>query len=151
MLLGGSGTGADPLGVIGRADESSGATLTTAVAAAVSEIGEAGGHATHLALSPTAAATEAAREGSDGHPVYLQGMTALQGLTVVPVPGLASPLVYDATRIYAVVARDFRVERSTEYAPAFKGDKVALKVSGRFGAGLPAPARTIRRLAVGAA
>lgn len=50
-----------------------------------------------------------------------------------------------------VVARDFRVERSTEYAPAFKGDKVALKVTGRFGAGLPVPDKTIRRLTVGTA
>lgn len=73
-------------------------------------------------------------------------MSALQGLTVIPVPGLTSPLVYDASRIYAVTARDFRVERSTEYAPAFKGDKVALKVTGRFGAGLPVPLKTVRRL-----
>lgn len=74
------------------------------------------------------------------------GMGAFQGLTVVPVPGLPSPLVYDTARIYAVVARDFRVERSTDYAPAFKGDKVALKITGRFGAGLPVPSKSIRRL-----
>ena len=73
-------------------------------------------------------------------------MRALQGLDVVPVPGLLSPLVFDASRIYAVVARDFRVERSTEYAPAFKGDKVALKITGRFGAGLPVPTKAIRSL-----
>lgn len=148
-LLGGTGAGANPLGVSGRADEATGSTLTAAIAAAVSEIGEAGGRATHVALSPTEAATEAAREGSDGHPVYPEGMSALQGLTVVPVPGLTSPLVYDAGRIYAVTARDFRVERSTDYAPAFKGDKVALKITGRFGAGLPVPSKTIRRLTIG--
>lgn len=28
-------------------------------------------------------------------------MRALQGLAVVPVPGLTAPLVYDAGRIYA--------------------------------------------------
>ena len=65
-LLGGSGIGANPRGVTGRAEEITGETLTAAVAAAVADIGEAGGQATHVALSPTAAATEAAREGSDG-------------------------------------------------------------------------------------
>jgi len=118
-LLGGTGAGANPLGVTGRADEAVEATLTAAVAAAVSDIGESGWRATHVALSPTTA-TEAAREGSDGHPVYPQGISALLGLTAVPVPGLASPRVYDAGRIYAVVARDFRVERSTEYESAFR-------------------------------
>lgn len=71
-------------------------------------------------------------------------MSALHGLTVVPGPSLTDPLVYDAGRIYAVVARAFRVERSTEYAPAFKGDKVALKFTGRFGGGLTVPGKTIR-------
>ena len=113
----------------------------------MSDIGESGWRATHVALSPTTA-TEAAREGSDGHPVYPQGISALLGLTAVPVPGLASPRVYDAGRIYAVVARDFRVERSTEYESAFKGDKVALKIAGRFGAGLPVASKAIRRLTV---
>ncbi len=147
-LLIGTGAGANPLGVVGRASEVTAASLVGAVAAAVAEIGEDGGRPTHLALSPTAAATEAAREGNDGHPVHPTGMAEMQGLTVVPVPGLTDPLVYDAARLYSVVARDFRVERSTDYAPAFKGDKVALKITGRFGVGLPVAAKTIRKLTI---
>ena len=73
--------------------------------------------------------------------MYPQGISTLQGLTVVPVPGSLAPRVFDAGRICAVVARDFRVERSTEYASAFKGDKVELKITGRFGAGLPGASR----------
>jgi hypothetical protein len=77
-------------------------------------------------------------------------MAQMQGLTVVTVPGLTAPLIYDAARVYAVVARDFRIVRSTDYAPAFKADKVALKITGRFGAGVPSSAKCIRRLNVAA-
>lgn len=81
-----------------------GASLTAAVAAAIADIGEDGGTPTHLALNPTDAATEVTREATDGQPVRPDGMEQLQGLQIVRVPGLAEPLVYDATRIYAVVA-----------------------------------------------
>ncbi|MER7073231.1 phage major capsid protein [Terrabacter sp. NPDC000476] len=150
-LLYGDGTGANPLGVVARAIEATGATLVGAIAAAKGEIGDSGGQATHVALSPSTAAAEEGRAGSDGHPVYPNGLGNLGGLEVVRVPGLTEPLVYDASRVYLVKARDWRVEQSTDYAPAFKGDKVALKVSGRFGAGLPASVKTIRRLNVMAA
>jgi hypothetical protein len=108
------------------------------VAAAIADIGEDGGTPNHLALNPTDAATEVTREATDGQPVRPDGMEQLQGLQIVRVPGLAEPLAYDATRI-AVVARDFRVVPSSEYAPAFKADKLARKVTGRLGVGLPVP------------
>lgn len=107
------------------------------MAAAIADIGEDGGTPTHLALNPT----EVTREATDCRPVRPDRMEQLQGLQIVRVPGLAEPLVYDATRIYAVVARDFRVVPSSEYAPAFKADKLARKVTGRFGVGLPVPKR----------
>ena len=146
-LLNGSGTPPSPKGVLGRATVTDGPTLTGAVAAAVGEIGEAGGSASHVALSPTTYAAELAREGDQGA-IHPTGLGNLLGLTVVQVPGLTSSLVYDATTIYLAVGRDFRVDSSGDYAPAFVADKVALRVTGRFGVGVPSPAQSLRKLTV---
>jgi hypothetical protein len=95
-------------------------------------MGEAGGTPTHVAMSPTDAVAEATRTDGQGRPLYAGGVLPdLYGLSVVRVPGLEQPLVYDASTTYLVVARDFTVRSSLDYAPAFKADKTALRVTGR--------------------
>jgi hypothetical protein len=105
-----------PTGVVTVADESTGDSLWSAAAAAIGELGEAGGAANTVALGAAAAATEAARVGDDGHPVYPDGLATFQGLNVVRVPGLTTPLVYDAARVYLVEREDFSVEQSAHAA-----------------------------------
>jgi hypothetical protein len=67
----------------------------------------------------------------------------LFGLTVVCVTGMTRPVVYDSTAIYSVVARDFPVQISQDYAPAVRAAKTALRLTGRFGVGIP-HAREVR-------
>ena len=121
--------GNTPSGVLSRAAQVAGPTLTEAIGEALAEMGEAGG--THLALSPTDAVAEATRTDGKGRPLYAGGVLPdLYGLTVVRVPGPEQPLVYDASTTYLVVARDFAVRASGDYAPAFKADKTALRITG---------------------
>jgi len=135
--------------VIASAPASGGTDLVEAVADAIADIGEAGGQATHLVLSPRAALTEASRPANDGHPLYPQGLTNLLGVEVAQVPGRGTDaLVIDASRCFLVVARDFRVTASDQYAPAFKADKTALRVTGRFACAIPLPNAAIRKLAI---
>ncbi len=114
----------------------------------MAEIGEAGGTANIVAVSPTLYATTAAVVGSDGHPVYPAGIASLLGLTPVQVPGLTTPIVYDSAEVRLLVAREFEVIASTDYGPAFQHDSVALKVSGRFNVAIPTPTKAIRKLTI---
>ena len=99
-------------------------------------------------LSGRAAEVGGPAAADDGHPLYPTGLATIAGLTPVLVAGLVIPLVYDASNLYFVVARDFRAVLSREYAPAFKNDEVAIKVSGRFGVGCPGLDKTVRKLDV---
>jgi len=146
-LLNGTGDANNqPTGVIGAATETSDASLLQAAAAAVGEIGDAGGNPDTMALSFTQAATEAAREDTAGQLVYPNGLPAALGLNEVRVPGLATPLVYDSRRVFLVVRDDFSVEQSRH--AAWRTDGVSLRVKGRFAVALPTPGKAIRKLAV---
>jgi HK97 family phage major capsid protein len=147
-LINGDGQPPNPTGVLGVADAVTADALVPAAAAALAAIGEAGGQASHLALSPTAYATEAARTGNDGHPIWPGRLTDIFGLRLVPVPGLTLPLVYDAHRVRLLASRDLAVDYSTHYAPAFRTDSVALRISGRFNVAIPTPGKAIRQLTV---
>jgi hypothetical protein len=50
--------------------------------------------------------------------------------------------------VFLVVARDFTVRFSQDYAPAFKSDKTALRLTGRFGVGIPTLAKSVRKVAI---
>lgn len=148
-LINGDGTLNTPSGVLSRAAEVSGPTLTGAIGTAMAQMGEAGGTPTHVAMSPTDAVEEATRTDTAGRPLYEGGqLPDLFGLTVVRVPGLEQSLVYDAGSTYLVVARDFAVRASGDYAPAFKADKTALRVTGRFGVGIPTLGKSVRKVLV---
>lgn len=150
-LLLGDGTGNTPNGVLARAAEVTGPTLTEAIGEALAAMGEAGGTPTHLAMSPTDAVAEATRTDSQDRPLYAGGVLPdLYGLKVVRVPGLEQPLVYDASTVYLVIARDFAVRSSGDYSPAFKADKTALRVTGRFGVGIPTLGKSVRKVLVAA-
>ena len=64
------------------------------------------------------------------------------------VPGLTTPLVYDTAGLFLVVGRDFKADSSFDYAPAFKADGVALRVTGRFGVGVPCVDASMRKVTV---
>src|SRR4051812_22835604 len=78
------------------------------------------------------------------------GLTRNAGLDVVAVPAMAATeaLVYDWSGNFLLVAEDFRIVASRDYAPAFVRDSVALRVSGQFTVAVPVPAASIRKLAI---
>lgn len=71
------------------------------------------------------------------------------GLDVVAVPAMAASeaLVYDRTGCYLVVAEEFRVTPSRDYAPAYQRDSVALRTSGQLLLACPGTGRGQRRTA----
>lgn len=117
-LISGDGSGFTPTGVLSVAEQASGPDLISAVAAAVGAIGEAGGQASFLALSPTMAATESVAADSHGNIVFGQLLAAL-GVTPVLVPALPQPFVYDPAQMFLLTSRDWQVDTSTDYAPAY--------------------------------
>ena len=65
------------------------------------------------------------------------------------VPSLNDCLLYNASRAWLILRNDFEVAMSMDYA--FHLDSMAVRVRGRFAAGIPAIAKTIRKLTVSGA
>ncbi|GAA1593272.1 hypothetical protein GCM10009789_54130 [Kribbella sancticallisti] len=150
-LLHGNGVAPNPKGVFSVApDAAAGDDLWDAVTIAKGEIVAAGGTPTTLALDPVAVVQEEGRIDANGYPIYRDGLTRYNGLDVVAVPSLATgeALVYDRTEVFWVVAEDFTITPSREYAPAYERDSVALRTSGQFGVGVPNPTKAIRQVTV---
>jgi hypothetical protein len=84
-----------------------------------------------------------------GQLVFPLGMAAALGLTAVPVPALATPLVYDRARCYLVIRNDVAVEYSRDFH--FDRDATTMRIKGRFAAAIPAPGKSIRKLTISAA
>jgi hypothetical protein len=99
---------------------------------------------------PNSYVQEEGRIDANGYPVYRDGLTRYNGLDVVAVPSLAAgeSLVYDRAEVFWVVAEDFTMTPSRDYAPAYERDSVALRTSGQFGVGVPNPTKAIRQVTV---
>lgn len=57
-------------------------------------------------------------------------------------------LVYDRAEVFWVVAEDFTITPSRDYAPAYEQDSIALRTSGQFGVGVPNHTKAIRQVTV---
>lgn len=138
-----------PIGVVGLAPASAGASLRAAAIQATADIGNDGGTANVLAANPDVIAAESAREDLQGRPIYENGFTSLGNLTVVTVPKLAAgeTLVYDATRLMLLVRNDFQVEASPD--AGFTSDLTIARIKGRFAAAVPVVNKAIRKLTIG--
>jgi Phage capsid family len=146
-LLNGAGP-PEPAGVIPAAPNVDAADLLTGVSTAMGEIGDAGGTPDTLAVSGATLAAENGRTGPNGL-FYPSGFANAVGLKAVVVPALATPLVYDSTRCFLVVnGQESEVAVSNDYA--FAKDAQTLRVKARVAAGIPAPAKSIRKLTIAA-
>ena len=144
-LLNGSGP-PEPRGVVAAAAEVTGADLLEAVLAARGAIADAGGSATTLAASgATLAAADGARDAT-GALMFPNGFAAVTGLLPVTVPDLATPLVYDLSRLFLVVRDDSSVEVSTDFR--FDYDATTFRVRARMACACPDPNKSIRKLTV---
>ncbi len=142
-LLGGAG-GAEPEGIIDQAEAVSGPTLIAAAGAGIAAIGERGGQADTIALSPTAYVAELVAVDANGRLVHEDGLDTLAGLSIVQVPGLADPLVYDARRCYLVLGHDSNVTLHDDWAH----DATILNVSARVNVGVPVAGKSLRKLEI---
>lgn len=149
-LLMGAGTPAPtPSGVLPPAPAVAGPDLWRATIRAKSQIAAEGGSPSHVVMSPETAAAEEERIDQDGRPLYEDGLATFAGLQVVLVAAATEPMVYDRTKVFLVVRKDFSAMRSLEYAPAWERNATALKLDGRFAAAVPSPRQAVRRLEVG--
>jgi len=138
---------AEPKGVVPAAAAADGTALDIAITTAIGQIGDAGGTPDTLAAKPSLLAKWRNLRDTQQRMLYPDGIGAAFGLTEVAVPSLTDTLVYDSTRLYLIVrTADFEVAMSQEFY--FDSDSVALRVRGRFAAGMPAPAKTARKVTV---
>ena len=139
------GTGSpQPDGIIAQADAVSGPTLIGAAGAAIAAIGEAGGAASTIAMSPTAYAAELTREDDLGHLIHPDGLADVAGLSIVQVPGLDPSLVYDRTRTFLVLGQDSNVTVHDDP----QHDATLLLVKARANVGVPVKDQAIRKLTI---
>jgi HK97 family phage major capsid protein len=142
-LLNGTGS-PQPDGIIAQADAVTGPTLIAAAGAAIGAIGEAGGQASTIAMSPTAYAAELTRTDDLGNLVHPNGLPDLVGLDIVQVPALAPSLVYDRTRTFLVLGADSNVTVHDDP----HHDAILLLVKARANVGVPVKDQAIRKLTV---
>ena len=148
LLYGAPGTKpAEPQGVVPASAAADGTTLDAAITTAIGAIGDAGGTANCLAAKPSLLAKWRNLRDTQTRMLYPDGIGAAFGLTEVAVPNLTDTLVYDSTRLYLIVrTQDFEVALSPDFY--FDSGSTALRVRGRFAAGMPAPAKTARKVTV---
>ena len=137
-------SGVQPDGIIAQADPVSGPTLLAAAAAAIAAIGERGGQADTLALSPTAYASEMTAVDANGRPIHEDGLDTLAGLSIVQVPGLTDPLAYDHRRCYLVLGSDSTATLHDDW----QHDGRILLVKARANVGVPVAAKSLRKLEI---
>ena len=142
-LLRGTGD-PEPDGIIDQAEEVSGPTLIAAASAAIAAIGEAGGQADTIALSPTAYAAEMSATDSTGQLIHPAGLDRFLGLSIVQVPGLEPALCYDRRRIYMVLGQDSTVTPHDDW----EHDAMVLLVKARANVAAPVAQKSIRSLEI---
>ena len=142
-LLNGTGS-PQPDGIIAQADAVDGPSLIGAAGAAIAAIGEAGGQASTIAMSPTTYAAELTATDDLGHLIHPDGLADLAGLAIVQVPGLTPSLVYDASRTFFVLGQDSNVTPHDDP----QHDALLLLVKARANVGVPVRDSAIRSLTI---
>jgi hypothetical protein len=147
-FIGGAGPFPVPVGVLGIASEVTGADLELAAVKAKAEIGTNGGEATSIALSPTLIGELESARDDIGRALYSDAATMFAGLETVRAVAATTAVVYDATRLWLVISRDFSVEMTPFTSEAWSRFAQSLRVVGRFALAAPMPAKSVRKLKV---
>ncbi len=139
------GTGVpQPDGIIDQAEEVTGPNLIDAVGAGLAQIGEKGGTADTIALSPTSYAAELTSRDGEGRLMHPNGLPDLLGLRIVQVADLDQALLFDATRCFLVLGQDSTVTLHDDW----QHDAVMVLVKARANVGVPVAAKSIRKLSI---
>jgi hypothetical protein len=147
-FIGGSGVAPIPQGILGVADEVTGRDWLAATVKAKAEIATAGGVASHVALSPAIIGELEGTRDEIGHQLYPDAATVFGGLETVSAPAATVPVVYDSSRLWLAIRRDFVADFSDQVSEAWNRYATSLRIVGRFALAAPLPSRSVRKLKV---
>jgi hypothetical protein len=147
-FIGGTGVAPIPQGILGVAAEVTGADWLAATVKAKAEIATAGGVASHVALSPAVIGELENERDDPGHQLYPDAATVFGGLETVSAPAATVPVVYDSSRLWLAIRRDFVADLSDQTSEAWNRYATSLRIVGRFALAAPLPSRSVRKLAV---
>ena len=150
-LVGAAGPAPVPNGILSVAAASDGADLELAAIAAKASIGQAGGTASHICLSPAFIGELEAARDTLGRALYPDAAITFAGLTTVIGVAATQPIVYDRSRTWLVVRRDFVADMSSQTDSAWSHYAISLRVVGRFALAVPQPSKACRKLTVAGA
>jgi HK97 family phage major capsid protein len=147
-FIGGSGVAPIPAGILSVAAEVTGADWLAAAIAAKAQIATAGGTANLIALDPaTLGAIEDERD-TQGHQLYPDAATMFAGMETITAVSASAPIVYDSSRLWLAINRDFTAEFSDQTDAAWSRYATSLRIVGRFACCAPMPAKSVRKLAL---
>jgi HK97 family phage major capsid protein len=147
-FIGGAGPHPTPTGILAVAAEVAGADWLAAAVRAKADIATAGGTPSHIALSPAVIGDLEGTRDDIGHQLYPDASTVFAGLETVSAVAATQPVVYDASRLWMVIRRDFEVNMSDQVSEAWNRYARSVRVVGRFALAAPLPSRSVRKLAV---
>lgn len=147
-FIGGSGAAPVPQGILGVASEVTGADWLAAAVKAKAEIATAGGTPSHVALSPAVIGDLEGTRDEIGHQLYPDASTVFAGLETVSAMAATQLVVYDSSRLWLAISRDFVADFSDQTSEAWNRYATSLRIVSRFALAAPLPGRSVRKLAV---
>ena len=147
-FIGGAGPHPVPTGILAVAAEVTGADLELAAIKAKAEIGTSGGLADSICLSPALIGELESARDEIGRALWPDAATTFAGLATVQAVAASQGIVYDSTRLWLVINRDFVAEMTPYTDEAWSRYAQSLRVVGRFALAAPMPAKSVRKLSV---
>jgi HK97 family phage major capsid protein len=147
-LIGAAGPAPVPTGILSVAAAADGSDLYLAAVSGKSAIGQSGGTADSIALSPHFIGEIEAMKTTTGEPLFPDAGTTFAGLQTVASVSASQPFVYDSSRCWLVVRRDFSAQVTPYTDSAWSHYAQSLRIIGRFALAVPQPAKAVRKLTV---
>lgn len=147
-FIGGTGPHPTPTGILAVAAEVTGADWLAAVIKAKAEIATAGGTASHVAVSPAVIGDLEDARDDLGRQLYPDASVVFGGLETVSAVAATQPVVYDSSRLWLAIRRDFQADFSEQVSEAWNRFATSLRLVGRFALAAPLPSRSVRKIAV---
>jgi HK97 family phage major capsid protein len=147
-LIGAAGPAPTPNGILSVAAAADGTDLELAAVAGKSAIGTSGGIASHFCVSPHHLGELESARDTLGRALYPDAATTFCGLTTVMSVGATQPFVFDRSRTWLVINRDFTADMSGQTDAAWSHYAMSMRVIGRFALAVPQPLKAVRKLTV---
>jgi hypothetical protein len=147
-FIAGTGPHPTPTGILAAAAEATGADWLAAATKGKAAIGTAGGTPSHIALSPAVIGELENARDEVGRQLYPDAATVFAGLETVSAVAATQPVVYDSSRLWMAIRRDFTADFSDEVSEAWNRFATSLRIVGRFALCAPVPAKSVRKLKV---